>query len=228
MKGAKSTEAAFDDIREGRADIVVGTQMMAKGHDFPNLRTVLVLDADARLHQPDYRSAEQLFALLLQVAGRAGRHPNSSPLENAAPQGSAAGVWIQTHYPEHPLMRAITAPGFDSQKAFWATLLADRAHAGLPPYRYLALIRLSHRNAKAVEDAAKAIYDRGTKIDGVRIYPPVPQYPERVANKTRWQLILESASRSQLHAAVEELDMRMASTIKVDATIEIDPLGFSG
>jgi len=228
MNSPKATETAFNEIREGRVDIVVGTQMMAKGHDFPNLRTVLVLDADARLHQPDYRGAEQLFALLLQVAGRAGRHPSSSPPQSATAQNAPAGVWIQTHYPEHPLMRAITAQGFDSQKAFWAALLDDREQSGLPPFRYLALIRLSHRNAKALEEAAKAIHAQGIKTDGVQLYPPVPQYPERVANKTRWQVLLEAHSRSKLHAAVAELDVWMANNLKVDANIEIDPLGFSG
>ena len=228
MNSPKATAMAFSEIREGRVDIVVGTQMMAKGHDFPNLRTVLVLDADARLHQPDYRGGEQLFALLLQVAGRAGRHPSSSPPKSGTVQNAPAGVWIQTHYPEHPLMRAITAQGFDSQKAFWDALLNDREQSGLPPFRYLALIRLSHRNAKAVEDAAKAIHAQGTKTDGVRLYPPVPQYPERVANKTRWQVLLEAQSRSKLHAAVAELDVWMANTLKVDLNIEIDPLGFSG
>ncbi|MEY3970045.1 MAG: hypothetical protein RL617_1058 [Pseudomonadota bacterium] len=228
MTSPKATEAAFDAIRKGQVDIVVGTQMMAKGHDFPNLRTVLVVDADARLHQPDYRGPEQLFALLLQVAGRAGRHPSSSPVENDQAQSVQAGVWIQTHYPEHPLMRAITAPGFDSQKAFWSALLADREQAGLPPYRHLALVRLSHRDAAVVEDAAKAIHRQGNTSRGVRLYPPVPQYPERVANKIRWQVLLESESRSQLHAAVAELDAWMATSTKVDTSIEIDPLGFSG
>ena len=228
MISPKTTEAAFDEIRAGRVDIVVGTQMMAKGHDFPNLRTVLVIDADARLHQPDYRGAEQLFALLLQVAGRAGRHPSISSTETGNAQSATAGVWIQTHYPEHPLMRAIMAGGFDAQKAFWAALLDDREQSGLPPYRHLALIRLSHRNPAAVEDAAKVIHSQAAKTDGVRLYPPVPQYPERVANKARWQVLLEGQSRSKLHAAVAELDGWMASNLKVDANIEIDPLGFSG
>ncbi len=130
-----SAQAAFDSVHRGEVDILIGTQMVAKGHDFKNLTLVGVLNPDTALFSQDYRASERLFAQLMQVAGRAGRAAQKEG-------GSASEVLIQTRYPQHPLYAAVMAHDYDR---FAAALLDERHQAALPPYMYQALLRAEAR-----------------------------------------------------------------------------------
>jgi primosomal protein N' (replication factor Y) (superfamily II helicase) len=168
-------------------DILVGTQMTAKGHDFPALSTVVVVGCDGALFSPDYRGVERLFALLTQVSGRAGR------------AGLPGTVYLQTRQPQHPLFAALLQPSVDD---FYAALLAERQQAGLPPYGYQAVLRASHTHletALAWLAGAKQTLELA-KHPAVRVFSPVPMLMPKVATKFRAQLLFESASRAALHA----------------------------
>ncbi|MDB5904778.1 MAG: primosomal protein, partial [Betaproteobacteria bacterium] len=173
-------------IQARDVDILVGTQILAKGHDFPHLALVCVLNADAMLYSSDFRASERLYALLTQVAGRAGR-------------GEAQGeVLIQTEFPEHPLYAALRSQDLD---AYAAALLAERESAGFPPFVHQALLR-----AEAPEvDTALQLLTHAKEIgrvlaDGVELYDPVPATMVRLAGRERAQLLVQSESRPRLHA----------------------------
>ncbi|MGA0824160.1 MAG: helicase-related protein, partial [Burkholderiaceae bacterium] len=207
-------------ISTGPPQILVGTQMMAKGHDFPALKRVIVVDADAQIANPDFRAPEWLFANLLQVAGRAGRHL------------AGAEVIIQTRYHSPPLLLALADPSPGAHRQHWQALLQERQSAGLPPFSHLAAVRFSHTRADAAVEAAKdcEAWCQAESMRqglGVTVYPPTPRYPERQAGKTRWQVILESTERAGLHVLLDELGHWSQAHRAVDVALEVDPLGFS-
>jgi primosomal protein N' (replication factor Y) len=176
---------------ERELDILIGTQMTAKGHDFPALSTVIVVGCDGALFSPDYRGVERLFALLTQVSGRAGR---------ADLPGT---VYLQTRQPAHPLFAALLQPSVDD---FYHALLGERQQAGLPPYGYQAVLRASHANldvAIAWLAAAKRALPMADHPQ-VRVFSPVPMLMPKIATKYRAQLLFESASRAALHALLHE------------------------
>jgi primosomal protein N' (replication factor Y) len=181
---------AWSDMRRlihaREVDILVGTQILAKGHDFPHLALVCVLNADAMLYSADFRASERLYALLTQVAGRAGR-------------GDAQGeVLIQTEFPQHPLYAALHRQDFDG---YARTLLEERETAGFPPFVHQVLLR-----AEAPEiDTALQFLDHAREVgralsDDVELYDPVPAAMVRLAGRERAQLLVQSASRPRLHA----------------------------
>ncbi|RLJ68243.1 primosomal protein N' [Sulfurisoma sediminicola] len=178
--------ALLDAIHEGSADILVGTQMLAKGHDFPKLTLVGVAGADAALFAADFRAPERLFAQLMQVGGRSGR------------AALAGEVLIQTEYPSHPLYQALIAHDY---AAFAAAQLAEREQAGFPPYVFQALLRAE---AKQLDDALAflaAARESALALGGsVTLYDPVPMRLFRKMTLERAQLLVESASRPALQA----------------------------
>lgn len=180
-------QAMLDDIHNGRVDLLVGTQMLAKGHDFPKLTLVGVMNADASLHASDPRAPERLFAQLMQVGGRSGR-------------GALPGeVLIQTEYPDSPLYRAIVDHDYPR---FAAQQLEERKAAGFPPYTHQAVLR-AHAplmaEALAFLQAAAALADE-RKGEAVMRYDAVPMRMARRAGMERAQLLIESASRAALQA----------------------------
>ncbi len=188
-------KAAWDEVyrkvHAGEVDVLVGTQMLAKGHDFGALSLVTVLNADGGLYSADYRAAERLFAQLMQVAGRAGRA--EAPGE----------VLVQTQWPEHPLYQALLRHDFDG---YTRTLLEERHMAGFPPAVYQALLRadayeLASANAFLAELRAQAEPLAG----GVLVSGPAPALMVRLANRERAQLVFESGSRGALHALLEHI-----------------------
>ncbi|MDR0378810.1 MAG: primosomal protein N', partial [Candidatus Accumulibacter sp.] len=201
----------------GEADILVGTQMLAKGHDFPKLTLVGVLGADAALFAADWRAPERLFAQLMQVAGRAGRA--DLPGE----------VLIQTQFPEHPLYVALARHDYP---AFATSLLMERRQAGFPPYAYQAMLRAEApemADAIAFLATARARPPATEKHAGVTLYDPVPMRLARRANLERAQLLVESPSRRALQAFLGEwivaLEAIRASK-KLHWHLEVDPLEF--
>ncbi|MDR2186992.1 MAG: primosomal protein N' [Azonexus sp.] len=216
VKSRKQWETMLDRIHGGEAEILVGTQMLAKGHDFPLLTLVGVLGADAALHAADWRAPERLFAQLMQVAGRAGR---------AELKGE---VIIQTQFPDHPLFAALAAHDY---AAFADSQLRERQQAGFPPYAFQAILRAE---APQMTDAitflqAAAALPEVARHGAVQLYDPVPMRLARLANLERGQLLAESASRPALQtflpawrAAIESIK----TPAKLRWHLEVDPLEF--
>ena len=187
LKGA--LEAQLGAVHAGQVDVLVGTQMVAKGHDFRRITLVAAVNPDSGLFASDFRAPERLFALLMQAGGRAGRD---------AGQAAASEMWIQTWHPRHPLYTALRAHDF---AAFAASQLSERESAGLPPFSSLALLRAEAKTVQAAADflrAAAAAAAGLPEAEGVRVYPPVPPPVARVAGVERMQMLVESRSRVAL------------------------------
>ena len=212
LKG--SAQAAFDAVHRGEVDILVGTQMVAKGHDFRNLTLVGVLNPDTALFSQDYRASERLFAQLMQVAGRAGRAGQRE-------DGHASEVLIQTRYVQHPLYAALMAHDYDR---FAGRLLVERQQAMLPPYMYQALLRAEARElatALAFLQEAAAL----AECPGITVNEPIPMTMTRVANVDRAQLLVESPSRPALQAFLRDWVAALrALKAKAKWTLEVDPV----
>jgi primosomal protein N' (replication factor Y) len=186
--------------------------MLAKGHDFPQLTLVVVVDADGALFSSDFRAGERLFALLLQVAGRAGR---------AAKPGE---VLIQTRFPGHPLFGAVIAQKF---AAFADTELALRRAAELPPFSYQALLRADAPDERAVDRFVHGAAQQARELaqGGVRVFDAVPASVARVAGRNRWQLLIQAPRRDPLQRFVAAWKPVLATlTGRVRWSIDIDPL----
>ncbi|MFN2643560.1 MAG: primosomal protein N' [Burkholderiales bacterium] len=201
------------DLRRGEGDILVGTQLLAKGHDFPELTFVGVLNADASLLSIDYRSAERLYAVLAQVAGRAGRR---------AERGE---VLVQTRYPTHPLFQALVAHDF---ARFAQAQLDERRAAGFPPYVFEATLR-----AEAAELALAVAFLRAARAlveapAAVRVFDPVPNVITRRGGWERAQLVMQSASRPALQSYLAALSARLFETPAraVRWHLDVDPIEF--
>ncbi|XLZ68937.1 primosomal protein N' [Massilia sp. SR12] len=203
-----SAQEAFDSVHRQEVDILVGTQMVAKGHDFKNLTLVGIMNPDSSLFSQDYRASERLFAQLMQVAGRAGRQG-----------GSESEVLVQTSYPEHPLFSALVAHDYDY---FANSLLGEREVAGLPPYLYQAILRAEARELEQALEFLRTA--RGLVAhEGITVNDPIPMSMARVHNMERAQLLVESASRPALQAflkgwmqALREQKTRLKWSLEVD------------
>ena len=191
-RGAGVLEQQLSAVHAGEVDVLVGTQMVAKGHDFRRITLVVAVNPDAALFSSDFRAPERLFALLMQAGGRAGRD---------AAQADASEMWVQTWHPRHPLYAALQAHDFE---AFATSQLADRRGAGLPPFASLALLRAEARTADV---AAAFLHDAAATVAldaGVTVYPPVPPHVAKVAGVERMQMLLESRSRVALQRLLAE------------------------
>jgi primosomal protein N' (replication factor Y) len=178
----------------GEADVLVGTQMVAKGFDFPRVTLVGILDADVALHLPDFRAAERTFQLLVQVSGRAGRGPE------------AGEVMVQTCSPDHP---AVVAAAVQESDAFVRQELAQRREAGYPPFRRLATLLFGGPREEQVEAAAQACADavRGpAEARGVELLGPAPQAFARLRGRYRWHLLLKGEGRAVRAVAAAGLE----------------------
>ena len=186
-KGA--LQARLGAVHAGEVDILVGTQMIAKGHDFRRITLVAAVNPDSALFSSDFRAPERLFALLMQAAGRAGRD---------AQHAARSEMWIQTWHPQHPLYAALLRHDF---AAFAASQLAERRMAGLPPFAHLALLRAEARSAESARGFLQAAAELAADLagsDAVSVYPPVPASIARVADAWRMQMLIESPSRAAL------------------------------
>ena len=187
LKG--SLESQLAALHSGEVDVLVGTQMIAKGHDFRRITLVAGLNADSALFASDYRAPERLFALLMQAAGRAGRD---------AAQSSTSEMWVQTWYPQHPLFATLKRHDFP---AFATEQLEEREAAGMPPYGAQALLRADAKTQAAAQAFLNIAADQALGLphrDAVFLYPAVPLTIQRVANVERAQMLVECASRANL------------------------------
>jgi primosomal protein N' (replication factor Y) (superfamily II helicase) len=190
MQGAAAMDRLYQETVQGAPCILVGTQMLAKGHHFPAVTLVVVVDLDAGLFSSDYRSAERTGQLLVQVGGRAGRAERPGE------------VIVQTLHPRHPWLERLLGGGY---RAFIDPVLSEREGRGLPPFGHMAVLRTEsprEQDANAVLDALKRTLRR--RFPGVELTGPVPAQLAKRAGRYRVQLILRSAARGPLHAALEQ------------------------
>ncbi len=205
-------QAMQEDIRAERVDILVGTQMLAKGHDFPNLTLVVVVNPDAALFSADFRAGEKLFQQLMQVAGRAGR---------AQLPGE---VLIQTRFPDHPLYQALLRQDY---RSFADELLDERRRAAFPPFVSQALLRAeSQSESKLMDFLHYAAAQANLGNAAITVYDPVPATVSKVAGHFRGHLLVQSASRRQLQGFLTQwhplLVQRKAARVRW--SIDVDPL----
>ena len=216
-RNREKLEDTISEINKGQSAILVGTQMLAKGHHFPEVTLVAVLDADAGLFSSDFRGQEFMGQLLTQVAGRSGR-------------GETAGeVIIQTHNSTHPTLRTLINDGY---KNFSRSLLEQRNIANLPPFSYQALIRAEASKASLPMSFLQDVKNssKGTLTNNIFILGPLPAPMEKRAGRFRFQLLLQSTSRAELHTLLNHLIPvyeALPPARKVRWSIDIDPLDFS-
>jgi primosomal protein N' (replication factor Y) len=208
--------AAFQRMRESvhehAVDILVGTQMLAKGHDFPRLTLVGIVNADSALYSSDFRAAERLFALLTQVAGRAGRGP------------VAGEVLMQTDFPHHPLYAAVCRQSYAD---FAQQALAERRELGFPPYTHQVLLRAEALKRELVDDFLGVAAREASALPfQVAVYEPVPAPIARVAGRERGHLLVQAASREELQRFLDDWEPRIARVQagQVRWALDVDPL----
>jgi primosomal protein N' (replication factor Y) len=210
---ARAMKAAIESIADGGADIIIGTQLVAKGHNFPLLTLVGVIDADLGLQGSDMRAAERTFQLMRQVSGRAGR---------VETPGEAL---LQTHQPEHPVIRAILS---GDEEGFWRAEANERKAAGVPPYGRMAGIVLSSPNVQDVFDlgAAMAREDAVLRRIGAQVFGPAPAPIARIRGRHRVRLLVKADKSAPLQAALAQWvgQFRMPADLRL--SIDIDPQSF--
>jgi len=228
LKG--SLEAQLAGVHSGEVDVLVGTQMIAKGHDFRRITLVAAINPDGALFSSDFRAPERLFALLMQAGGRAGRD---------AEQSASSEMWVQTFHPSHPLFEALKKHDYP---AFAEQQLKERLEAGLPPSTFQALIRsdaraqsvaqafLNHANAQ-LQSLEGLGTQEASALAEVSVYPAVPMSIQRVANVERAQMLIESASRKALHRVLELLQEQLHASRSepqhkglIRWLVDVDPL----
>ncbi|HRD98380.1 MAG TPA: primosomal protein N' [Rubrivivax sp.] len=187
-RGAGMLQQQLQAVHAGEVDVLVGTQMVAKGHDFRRVTLVAAVNPDTALFSSDFRAPERLFALLMQAAGRAGRD---------AGQAARSEMWVQTWHPHHPVYAALCRHDY---AAFAAAQLEERRGAGLPPFAALALVRADARSAETATAFLQEAAALARDLSGVTVYPVVPPHVAKVADVERMQMLLESSSRSALQA----------------------------
>ena len=215
-------QAKMAQVHGGEVDIVVGTQMIAKGHDFRHVTLVAAINPDNALFSSDFRAPERLFALLMQAGGRAGR--------NKALQGKAE-MWVQSFYPQHPLFQTLRKHDYP---AFAEQQLQERAQAGLPPFSHQALLRAEARTQEAAHAFLQLAGEAAASLlaDGqVTLYPAVPMGIQRVARVERAHRLVESASRMALQRFLNDWQPLLRETRRqplckglIRWALDVDPL----
>ncbi len=209
ISGRKDLEEALVKISRGAADIIVGTQMIAKGHDFPNVTLVGVVDADSSIALPDFRSTEKAFQLFTQMAGRAGR-------------GDWAGtVVIQTYNPDHAAIRYAASHDF---RGFAQEELPHRLSFFYPPYCRMAQLLITAPSNKVAESGAQRIlgFIEKLKLNDVKVLGPAPSVISRIQNKYRWNILLKSKQSEQLHQVITAITGVKKQLISPNCTLQID------
>jgi primosomal protein N' (replication factor Y) len=210
---ARALKEQIAEIAEGGADVIIGTQLVAKGHNFPLLTLVGVIDADLGLQGSDLRAAEHTFQLMRQVAGRAGR---------AERPGVAL---LQTHQPDHPVIRAILA---GDEEGFWRAEAAARRQAGVPPYGRMAGIILSSPDMKAAFDLGGWLARNAAPLHaaGAEVYGPAPAPIARIRGRHRVRLLIKAPKGAGLQAAISRWLAPVKLPAQMRLAVDIDPLSF--
>lgn len=208
-------EQALQAATQGDYSILIGTQMLAKGHHFPHVTLVSLLDLDGALYSSDFRAPERLAQLYLQVAGRAGREEKPGT------------VVLQTHHPEHPLVQELVNNGY---RDFAEAALLERQQALLPPYAAMALIRSSAVSREAAEAVLRAMAGYLSQDSEITVIGPMPAPLGRRAGRYRYQLMLHAQQRAPLHQRLRQLLPileKLPETRKARWSLDIDPQDFA-
>ena len=210
---ARALKAQIEEIAQGGADIIIGTQLVAKGHNFPLLTLVGVIDADLGLQGSDLRAAERTFQLMRQVAGRAGRSER---------KGLAL---LQTYQPEHPVIRAILA---GDEEGFWRAEAEERRHAGVPPFGRMAGIILSSPEVQEVFDLGTEMARRDAPLRqiGAQVFGPAPAPIARIRGRHRVRLLVKADKGAPLQAALARWVRQFKLSNQIRLTVDIDPQSF--
>ena len=207
-----SLDKKLAEAHSGEANILIGTQMLAKGHDFPHVTLVGILDVDSSLFSSDFRAPEFMAQQLVQVAGRAGRADKPGQ------------VVIQTHHPEHPLLQTLLHKDYE---AFATTALEERQQACFPPYSALALVRAEATRQWLPPKFLQQVFELMQPWQpGIELLGPFPSPMERRAGRFRYQLLIQSNERSQLHACLKQVVPqlnKLPDANKVRWSIDVDP-----
>ncbi|SEQ99531.1 replication restart DNA helicase PriA [Nitrosomonas sp. Nm51] len=200
-------------IHHREVDILVGTQLLAKGHDFPNLALVGILGPDSSLYSTDFRAGERLFTQLMQVAGRAGR------------AAVAGRVLVQTEFPDHPLYQALRQHDYD---VLAETILKEREMAGFPPFVYQALLRAEAHSLSKVMDFLGTAKKIAKSPTGIEIFDPVPANMMRLKGMERAHLLVQSRSRKKLQSFLTYWcgQLNASTKLKVRWVLDVDPVEF--
>lgn len=205
----------LDRVHNQEIDILVGTQMLAKGHDFPNLTLVGVIDTDSALHSPDFRASERLFAQLMQVAGRAGR------------ADKAGQVIIQTAFPDHALFNALRRQDYES---YANDLLQEREQVQFPPYVFMALLRAEANDYALVQQFLQFAFEQARSLSSdVLVYDPVRPQMERLKGMERGHVLMQASHRPALQKLLKHLVSKIRSqsiAAKVRWAVDVNPLEF--
>ena len=209
-----SLQDMLDGVHSGRSQILIGTQMLAKGHHFPNVTLAGILDADQGLYGVDFHASERMAQTIVQVAGRSGR------------SDKPGAVVIQTHHPDHPLLQTLLARGYH---AFATAALDERRHAGLPPYSVMAMLRAEAVSRSAPEAFLnQALAEAETLLTkGVQLFGPLPAPMEKRAGRYRAQLLLQSPRRAELQRLLQAwvpLLEKLKLARKVRWSLDVDPM----
>ncbi|WP_373050205.1 primosomal protein N' [Thalassovita aquimarina] len=210
---ARALKAQIAEIAEGGADIIIGTQLVAKGHNFPLLTLVGVIDADLGLQGSDLRAAERTFQLMRQVAGRAGRSER---------KGLAL---LQSYQPEHPVIRAILA---GDEEGFWRAEAEERRQAGVPPFGRMAGIILSSPDVQEVFDLGTEMARRSAPLRqiGAQVFGPAPAPIARIRGRHRVRLLVKADKGAPLQAALAEWIAQFKLSNQTRLSVDIDPQSF--
>ena len=218
-RDSTSRKEALNDIltavNANEVDILIGTQMLAKGHDFPNLTLVGVIDTDSALFSPDFRAAERLFAQLMQVSGRAGRAEK------------AGEVLIQTAFPSHHLFNALRSQDYS---VYAKTLLQEREMAQFPPFCFLALLRAEASNYRDVEAFLNFAFELARSLSQqVLTYDPMRAQMEKLKGMERGQILMQATKRGALQKLLAALTPQLRASklaAKVRWSVDVDPMEF--
>lgn len=207
----KSWEDIYHKVANNEIDILVGTQMLAKGHDFPNLTLVIGLNLDNALFSYDFRASEDMFNIITQVSGRAGR------------ADKIGGVLLQTNYPDHPVYKFLQEHDFNG---FINQTLHERKMNNLPPFCFLALIKLSAIKENSLLTALHDLYKTAKEIphNNVTIFSAVKAVMYKSHNRFRGQMLINSNNRNDLHQYLNKLTNELAKLKNVTVAIDVDPL----
>lgn len=224
LKGALESQLA--QVHSGAIDVLVGTQMIAKGHDFRRITLVAAINPDGALFSSDFRAPERLFSLLMQATGRAGRD---------AAFGAGSEMWLQTMYPTHPLYETLKRHDYP---AFAKSQLIERQQAGMPPWSFQALVRAEAKTQEvaqaflsAANQAGATLIEKHEALQSVTLYPAVPMSIQRIADVERAQMLVECPSRTAMqrflaawHTALHATQALPQCKGLIRWAVDVDPL----